>query len=193
MKQAQLVLASESPYRRELLDRLRVPYTACRHQCDERAVVVDSLDKHALTLAAAKADSIAAQYPGHYILGSDQLAELDGVVLNKPGSHDAACEQLARLAGRTHRLLTGVVLRSPSGEHQSHLSVHQMQMRPLCTEEIERYVRADCPLDCCGSYKIESLGISLFAEILGADWTAITGLPLIAVSTMLRNVGFATP
>lgn len=189
-----LVLASESPYRRVLLDRLALPYEAHAHQCDERAVAqADTLEAHAVALASHKATSLEARFPDAFIIGSDQIAELDGEVLHKPGSPDRAIAQLSRLAGKSHRLLTALALRAPDGQVATSIDIHQMHMRPLDQAEIERYVAADRPLDCCGSYKIESLGIGLFHRIDGEDFTAISGMSLIALSSMLRSAGFTIP
>ncbi len=189
-----LVLASESAYRRELLDRLRLPYLACAHQYDERAhPTSETLEKHALSLAQKKAESIAHLYPQATIIASDQISEQNGSVMHKPGTKARAIEQLTRLSGKSHRLLTAVVLRSPSGTITSALDVHRMHMRMLSTSEIHRYIDADSPLDCSGSYKIECLGISLFESIEGDDFTAITGLPLLSLSRLLREAGFSIP
>ncbi len=189
-----LILASKSSGRRTLLDRLAVPYQAIAHRCDERALASHSdLEAMALALAAAKAKSLEDEHPAAFIIGSDQIAELDGKVLGKPGSRANAIEQLSRLAGRTHQLLTALALRSPDGRIATSLDVHVMHMRPLHPTEIERYIDADSPLDCCGSYKIECLGISLFERIEGADFTAITGMPLIALTRLLRDDGFSIP
>ena len=188
------MLASESSYRRVLLDRLGVSYLATAHQCDERALApAPSLEDHAIALARAKADSLAGLYPAAHIIGSDQIAELDGEVLHKPGTETRAAEQLARMSGKTHRLLTAIALRSPDGTSEVALDVHQMRMRELDTSEIHRYVEADKPLDCCGSYKIESLGISLFESVQGDDFTSITGMPMIALCRLLRARGFSIP
>ncbi|MCP4449488.1 MAG: septum formation protein Maf [Myxococcales bacterium] len=189
-----LVLASESAYRRLLLDRLALPYSARTHHCDERALpAYPSLEERAIALATAKAQSLASAYPGSHILGSDQIAELDGDVLHKPGTEARAHQQLTTMSGKSHRLLTAIALISPSGETTVAIDVHRMQMRTLGEGEIRRYVAADQPLDCCGSYKIESLGVSLFERIEGDDFTAITGMPMIALCRLLRDAGFSLP
>jgi septum formation protein len=127
------------------------------------------------------------------VLGSDQLVDLDGKVLGKPGSLAAAKDQLARLSGRTHRLITAVVLVCPGGLVHRHVDVTTLSMRALGSEEIARYVALDRPTDCAGSYKIERLGISLFTRISCEDFTAIPGLPLMAVTGLLRREGFLIP
>lgn len=192
---ARLILASTSPYRRALLARLGVPFEACAPACDEEALKDPALAPQALAarLARAKALSVAERAPEAYVLGSDQVAEVDGQILGKPGSV-AACEaQLARLSGRVHRLVTAVCLACPGGALREHVDVTTLEVRALTREEIQRYVRADQPLDCAGSYKIEQQGIALFEQVRCADFTAITGLPLMAVSGLLRAEGFAVP
>lgn len=189
-----LILASESRYRKELLDRLGLPYQACAHLCDERKVPQhDDLELHAQALANAKAESLAENFPNSAILASDQIAEIEGEVLHKPGTLANARLQLEKLSGKTHRLITAVTLRLPGGQIENAKDIHQMTMRGLSPDEIQRYVEADMPLDCCGSYKIECLGISLFDSIQGSDFTAIVGLPLLSVSRLLRDAGFKLP
>lgn len=190
-----LVLASTSPYRRTLLARLGVPFQAHAPRCDEEALKEPALAPDALAcmLARAKAESIAEVLPEAYVIGCDQLVELDGEVLGKPSTRAAAIGQLERLAGRSHQLLTAFVLRTPDGRVREHLDRHVLTMRTLGREAIARYVDADLPLDCAGSYKIEERGIVLFERIVGDDFTAIPGLPLIALTRMLTAEGFAIP
>jgi septum formation protein len=196
MDQPALVLASTSPYRRDLLARLGLPFTVAAPACDEDAVKAEGLPVEALTarLARLKAASVAAPGPRSLIIGSDQAAEIDGEILGKPGTPEAAEAQLARLAGREHRLVTAVALRDPaSGEVSEALDVHRLTLRPLTAAEIRRYVARDRPLDCAGAYRIEGLGITLFASIAGADFTAIVGLPLLALTRLLRRHGVSLP
>lgn len=156
----------------------------------ERALLPCSLEDLARGLALAKARSLAPRCPDALILGADQLAELDGELLHKPGSEENARAQLQRLAGRTHRLVTAVTMLRAGDQHAETLvDVHHLTMRALTDEEIARYVQRDQPLDCAGSYKIEALGIALFERIDGADFTAIVGLPLVAVVTLLGRFG----
>jgi len=198
---AELILASTSRYRVELFGRLGVPFRAVAHGCDERVVErsvprapEEGYDERiALTLAMAKAESLAAAHPDALILGSDQVVSLDGKIFGKPGADVGARAQLARLAGREHRIVTAVSLRTPDGAHRSHVDVHRMRMRALTPEAIARYVARDEPLDCAGSYRIEALGIALFEAIEGADHTAIMGLPLAATVSLLTSVGLAIP
>jgi septum formation protein len=190
-----LVLGSTSPYRRELLTRLAVPFDAIAPDVDEESVQRSGIepDLVALRLAVAKTASVARHRSNAYVIGSDQVADLDGEILGKPGHEAGAVEQLGRLAGRTHRLVTALALRAPDGTIRTHVDVHRMTLRALNPAEIERYVSRDQPLDCCGAYKIEGLGISLFERIDGEDFTAITGLPLIALGRLLREAGFPVP
>jgi septum formation protein len=192
-----LLLASTSPYRGELLARLGLPFRTRAPACDEVAL------KRALpaglapvevarALARAKAESLRDLEPGVTLVGSDQLVALDDDVLGKPGTAEAAREQLARLAGRAHVLVTAVALAHPGGLVE-HVDVTRLVMRTLSSEQIDRYVRADAPLDCAGSYRLEARGIALFESIASADHTAIVGLPLIAVATMLGALGYPVP
>lgn len=190
-----LLLASTSPYRRELLGRLGVPFEAVAHRCDEDAVMTSGLsaEQVATRLARAKAESVADDHSDAWILGSDQVVEHEGEILGKPGSMDRARAQLRRLAGGPHRLITAVALRPPKGGVIEALSICAMTLRSLSDDEIRRYVEADSPLDCCGAYKVESRGIALFERIECDDFTSITGLPLMRVGEMLRAEGFQVP
>jgi len=186
-----LILASTSPYRRALLDRLGVPYRAVAPDCDERALAPTGAPAEtvARTLAKAKADSVAARYPEALVLGSDQVVEIDGDILGKPGTPGAAVAQLRRLAGRTHRIITAVTLVRPGGAHDTRLDVHAMHMRKLDEAALAAYVAREQPLDCAGAYKIESRGLLLFEAIEGSDHTAVIGLPLLAVVALLEDAG----
>jgi septum formation protein len=186
-----LIVATTSAYRLALLDRLRIPYRAVPHRIDERAAEPAGVppDAVALTLARAKADSLAREFPDDYILGSDQVVAIDDELLHKPGEADPALAQLRRLAGRTHQIVTAVALRYPDGRHDTHVDVHTMRMRALPESALRAYLAADQPFDCAGSYKIEGLGIALFEAAAGQDYTAIIGLPLTAVVTLLERAG----
>jgi len=194
MSAPSLVLASTSRYRGELLARLGVPFLAAAPDCDEDAYQARGLSPRELaeTLALAKAESLRAAYPEAAILGGDQLAAIDDAILGKPGTVAAACAQLARLAGRTHTLITAAALITPERVLR-HTDVTRLTMRALSTAQIERYVAADQPLDCAGSYKLERLGIALFSRIESADHTAIIGLPLLAITAMLDTIGIVIP
>lgn len=186
-----LVLASTSRYRSALLARLGVPFRAEAPDCDEEALKAEGMEPQALAeaLALAKAESLRARFPGAAILGGDQVAAIDGQVLGKPGSVEGAERQLGRLAGRTHALITAVAL--IAGEKVlRRTEVARLTMRSLTGAQITRYVAADEPVDCAGAYKLEQRGIALFSRIEAADHTGIVGLPLIAITGMLEEVGF---
>ena len=189
-----LILASTSPYRRALLERLRIPFVAESPKINEDACKSSGRSPRevAIDLAQAKASNLRAKYPHDAIIGGDQVATIDGQILDKPGSFEAAAEQLRRLSGRTHQLLTAVSVYHEEVLHDI-FDVTTLTMRALSDDEITRYLLADNPIDCAGSYKIESLGISLFESIESKDHTAIVGLPLIALAKVLRNLGFAIP
>lgn len=190
----QLILASTSRYRRELLARLGVQFECHAPRVDEDSLKDPALDPAELAqlLARTKARSLAEAFPDAAILGSDQVCACGGRIYSKPGNFERAAGQLAALAGRTHRLLTAVALAHPGGE-TTMLDTTSLQMRSLSSAEIERYLTADQPFDCAGSYAIERRGIALFERIESADQTAITGLPLLAVARLLREVGFEIP
>ncbi len=190
-----LILASTSRHRRALLDRLGVPYEAVAPHCDEDGVKAQGGAPESIVaeLARLKADSVAQLHPDAYVLGGDQLVDLDGELLGKPGTAAAAEAQLRRLSGRRHRLLTAVAVRSPDGRLREVLDVHRMTIRSLTDGEIRRYVERAAPLDCCGAYKIEGLGVALFDHVEGGDFTAIMGLPLMKVAGLLRDAGWEVP
>ena len=192
----QLILASTSKYRRELLERLRVPFDCVAPNVDERAIQAGLVDVEpeqiARELARAKAAEVAARFPNAVVIGSDQICVCQGKIFGKPGTAERACEQLGLLAGKSHRLITAVCIIS-GGDGELFGDVTELKMRSLTLGEIERYVAADQPLDCAGSYKLECLGISLFDSITSADHTAITGLPLSLVARTLRRLGWQVP
>lgn len=189
-----LILASTSPYRRMLLERLGVPFRSVSPSVDEDTCKALGLGPRSLAeaLARAKAEAVAQAFPDAIVIGSDQVAAIDGTPMGKPGSAEAAVAQLGAMAGRSHELITAVAV-AHRGEVVEHADVTTLRMRPLTTEEILRYVEADRPLDCAGSYKLESRGIALFEGIDSADHTAIVGLPLMALTTILRSRGLAIP
>jgi septum formation protein len=183
-----IILASTSPYRRELLGRLGLPFECRSPRVDEDEWKGKGLSPRELAekLAQAKAASLVAEYSDDIIIGSDQVCACEGRILGKPGTADAACEQLAFMAGRKQQLITAVAVFS-AGRWLRHTDVTTLKMRPLTADEIERYVAADQPLDCAGSFRLEKLGISLFDAIESDDHTAIIGLPLLALSKLLRK------
>lgn len=189
-----LVLASTSRYRRELLERLGLPFEAVAPTVDEEALKRDGEEARiaARRLAEAKARSIAATRPDAVVIGSDQMCVHRGRILGKPGTAERAVEQLAAMSGEVHELVTAVcVIAGPRTLHQLDVSV--LRMRRLDRDALRRYVEADEPLDCAGSYKLERRGIALFESVETADATAITGLPLVATRRMLAEFGLAWP
>jgi septum formation protein len=191
-----LVLASTSRYRRELLARLAPAFRAIAPAVDETPRPGEAPAALALRLAEAKARAVAAQCPGALVVGSDQVAELDGRALGKPGTPEAAKAQLAASSGRGVRFHTAVCLVDARREPWAcarELDATDVVFRTLDAGEIERYVAAERPLDCAGSFKAEGLGISLFERIDSRDPTALIGLPLIALARLLRAAGAALP
>lgn len=189
-----LVLASTSPYRRALLERLRLPFEAVAPGVDEDAVKQRGGDPRAVVeeLARQKAHAVQARRPDAIVIGSDQAGVLDGRVLDKPGTEANARAQLAALRGKRHQLVTAVAIAHPGGT-LGFTDVTTLSMRALSEAEIARYVAAERPLDCAGSYKIEALGVSLFDRVESDDHSAIVGLPLLRLSQELRALGMLVP
>ena len=187
-----IILASTSPYRRALMKRLGLRFEVLAPPFDEEAAkpALAHLDVEALSLelARGKARSVSALHPEAIVIGSDQIATLDGARLDKPGTHARACDQLRRLRGRGHRLVTALVV-SRGDEVLEAVDVHTLFMRDLSDAQIDEYVRRDAPLDCAGSYKIESLGVALLERVVGEDASAIEGLPLMRLVSMLEQLG----
>lgn len=189
-----LVLASTSRYRRELLERLGVPFRCQAPRVDEELWKADADDPRGLAeeLAKAKALSLRDEEPDATLIGCDQLVSFEGRIFGKPASIEGAVEQLSRLAGRSHELITALAVWH-DGRISRHTDVTTLRMRSLDRDEIERYVAADRPIDCAGGYRLEERGIALFESIDSEDHSAITGLPLIALTTILRRIGFVIP
>jgi len=187
-----LILASTSVYRRELLERLRLPFQTARPQVDEAPRAEESPQALAQRLARAKAHAIAAQSTGSWVIGSDQVADLDGQSLGKPGHRAAAIAQLRAMSGRPVQFHTAICV-SRDGRDLAALDTTRVTLRTLTLAEIERYVDAEQPFDCAGSFKCEGLGVVLFEAIETRDPTALIGLPLIATATLLRQAGFVLP
>ena len=188
-----LILASTSVYRRALLERLGLPFATARPEVDETPLAGERPDALAVRLARAKAEAVAAQADDAWTIGSDQVAELDGRPLGKPGTADRAVAQLQAMSGREVRFLTALCLAGPDGRRLAALDVTTVRFRALGDDEIARYVERERPLDCAGSFKCEGLGIALFDAIDNRDPTALVGLPLIATARLLREAGFAVP
>lgn len=185
-----LVLASTSQYRRELLSRLRLPFEVVAPGVDEAPLANERPAELARRLAAAKASAVAARQPSAVVIGSDQVADLDGESLGKPGDHEHATEQLRRMSGRTIVFQTAVTVAcEEQGFAQSALVPVTVRFRRLGVREIEHYLRAEQPYDCAGSAKVETLGIALLEAVESDDPTALIGLPLIKTCELLRAAG----
>jgi septum formation protein len=185
-----LILASTSRYRHELLSRLRLPFEVLAPEVDETARGGETPAALALRLAEAKARAVAARRPEAVVIGSDQVADLDGQALGKPGSHERAVQQLRRMRGRRVLFHTAVaVVRADIGFEKVSLCSVAVSFRQLDDAEIEHYLRTEQPYDCAGSAKCETLGIALLSAIESDDPTALVGLPLIRTSELLRQAG----
>jgi septum formation protein len=190
----QLVLASTSPFRRELLSRLAIPFEILAPDVDETRLPGEPPEELVQRLSEAKARAGAAQFPDALVIGSDQVAVVDGEVLGKPGDHERAVEQLRKLSGKTVVFLTGLCLyNAASGEAQTRLVPFRVRFRVLDDGRIERYLRHEQPYNCAGSFKSEALGITLFERMEGEDPTALIGLPLITLTTLLAQAGVVLP
>lgn len=183
-----LVLASTSPYRRMLLEKLGFPFECAAPDVDETPQPGES-PRHLVTrLAKEKAQSLAARYPAHLIIGSDQVCVLDGEITGKPHTEENACQQLLRARGSIVTFYTGLALyNSASGHLQTECEPFDVHFRHLSEQEITDYVRREHPLNCAGSFKSEGLGIALFDKLDGRDPNTLVGLPLIALCQMLRR------
>lgn len=185
-----LVLASTSPYRRELLGRLRIPFEVRAPEVDEAALPDEAPRDTALRLARMKAHAVAPACPGALVIGSDQVAALDGECLGKPGTHEHAVSQLKAMRGRCVTFHTALaLLNAATGRLQLAEVPTAVYFRVSSDDEIERYLAAERPYDCTGSAKIEGLGIALVERLASDDPSALMGLPLMALTTMLRNEG----
>ncbi len=188
--QRQLLLGSTSPYRRDLLARLRIPFEVAAPDVDETAYPNETPKQLACRLAMAKARAVAARFPSHVVIGSDQVADLDGLALGKPGDHARAVLQLQQMRGQTVVFQTAVaVVCRDSGFAQMDLAQVQVKFRDLSDAQIEAYLLAEMPYDCAGSAKSEGLGIALLERIDNDDPSALVGLPLIRTCRMLEAAG----
>lgn len=189
-----LVLASSSPHRHALLDRLGLAYRIDAPDIDESRLPDESPRDYVARLALAKAEAVRPRHPHALVIGSDQAAVRDGAVLGKPGNHARAAEQLAAASGRSVLFLTGLsVLDAASGRARTEVVPFTVHFRPLSAETIERYLRAERPYGCAGSFMSEGLGISLFERLEGDDPTALIGLPLITLVSLLAAEGVHIP
>lgn len=188
--QRQLVLGSTSPYRRQLLERLRIPFIVAAPDVDETPLTSETPQAMACRLALAKAKAVAARFPAGIVIGSDQVADLHGDALGKPGDHARAVAQLQRMRGQTVIFQTAVAVAClDTGFLQMDLAQVRVKFRDLSDTDIEAYLQAETPYDCAGSAKSEGLGIVLLESIDNDDPTALVGLPLIRTCQMLQAAG----
>jgi septum formation protein len=190
---APIVLASTSPYRRELLQRLRLPFEVQAPRVDEVALEGEAPRATALRLALAKAAAVAADRPGAIIIGSDQVADVGGRALSKPGTHEAALAQLTRMQGREVVFHTAVAVIDQHGGQQVDEVPTHVRFRLLTGAQLDAYLRAEQSYDCAGAAKIEALGITLVDSVRSDDPTALIGLPLIRLTSMLAACGVLLP
>lgn len=189
-----LVLASSSPYRRELLSRLRLPFIWSAPDIDESRQPDEQAEALVRRLAHAKATALRSSHDNHLIIGSDQVAVLDQQILGKPHEFERAREQLMAASGRTVTFLTGIaLLNSANGTCEVDCIPFSVHFRALSEAQIVRYLHAELPYDCAGSFKAEGLGVSLFRSTEGTDATSLVGLPLIRLVEMLNAAGAEIP
>ncbi len=192
--QRPLVLASTSPYRAELLGRLGVSFEQVAPECDETPLPEESPSDLVSRLSLDKAASLAARYPDAVIIGSDQVADLNGDILGKPHTAENAVNQLQKMSDRTVVFRTGYCVMCPSsGQQFSGISDTKASFRPLTLDEVQRYVERDKPLDCAGAFRSEALGIGLLQSMQSDDPASIVGLPLIRIAEALRQFGISVP
>jgi len=185
-----LVLASTSPFRQALLGKLGLPFTTAAPQVDETPRADEDAETLVTRLAVAKAQALAARYPDSWIIGSDQVCMLDGVITGKPHTFERACAQLRQASGSAITFYTGLALFHPRSQRLMQCcEPFVVHFRDLSEAEIHGYIEKEQPLQCAGSFKSEGLGICLFDRLEGRDPNTLVGLPLIALSGMLRTVG----
>ena len=186
-----LILGSSSRYRRELLERLRIPFEVATPDIDETPLAGEAPEATALRLSLAKAQAISARHPGALVIGSDQVATLDGAQIGKPGTHENALAQLKMMRGRTITFHSALcLLDGRTGQHQLADVQTLATFRALEDAELEAYLLLEHPYDVAGSAKSEGLGIPLLSQVESDDPTALVGLPLIALTGMLRAAGY---
>lgn len=185
-----LILASTSPYRRDLLARLRIPFETCVPEVDETPLPGEAPGALALRLAVAKAQAVSVRHPDAWVIGSDQVADLHGRPIGKPGNHARATAQLREMRGQAVVFHTAVALACAAQSWlRSDVACVTVRMRDLSDMDIEHYLLAERPYDCAGSAKSEGLGIALLSAIESDDPTALIGLPLIRTCNLLRDAG----
>jgi septum formation protein len=194
MTQRPLILASTSPYRRSLLERLGVAFEVAGPRVDESPLAGETPRDRAARLSLTKARAVAERHREAVVIGSDQVAALGAHVLDKPGDEVTCRAQLAALSGNSAQFFTGcAVVGVEASLSVEHLDVTTVKFRSLSAAEIERYVARERPLDCAGGFKVEALGIALFERIENVDPTALIGLPLVWLAGALRRAGYTLP
>lgn len=191
MAHCPILLASSSRYRKELLERLGLPFSCASPDINEAPEPGETANQVALRLAEHKSLALSHRFPGYWIIGSDQVACLpDGSLLGKPGNHQQAVEQLRKSSSQIVSFHTGLALLDvDTGQMQKHCELFSVKFRDLTDDEIESYLRKEQPYDCAGSFRAEGVGITLFDQMEGRDPNSLIGLPLIALSNMLRQWG----
>ncbi len=190
MPQKRILLASTSAYRRAILEKTALEFSCAAPDIDETPLFQESAEDLVRRLSVQKAQALAANYPGHLIIGSDQVCVIDAKILGKPHTFERACDQLTQASGKQVRFYTGLtLLDSDSGNAQTLCETFDVYFRPLTRDEIMGYVQLEQPYDCAGSFKCEGLGISLFEKLDGRDPNTLIGLPLIALLALLREHG----
>lgn len=185
-----LLLASSSPYRQQLLKRLRIPFDTDSPNVDESMHANETPEAYVKRLAISKAQALRTDWSEHWIIGSDQCCVIDEKIVGKPHTIEKAVKQLQSCSGQKVTFYTGLCLAAPDGSLQALVEPFTVHFRELTLVEIERYVALEQPLDCAGSFKVEGLGISLFSSLNGRDPNSLMGLPLIALLEMFRQAGF---
>lgn len=183
-----LILASTSPYRRALLERLQLPFEVVRPEVPEDHRPGEPPLERARRLSLAKAKAVADRHPAAVVIGSDQVAALGDRILDKPGDAATCREQLAALSGNTAHFFTGCAVGT-----EVHVDTTSVVFRKLAAQEIARYVEVERPFDCAGGFKVEALGIALFERVESSDPTALIGLPMVWLAAALRTAGFRVP
>ncbi|WP_111976440.1 Maf family protein [Algibacillus agarilyticus] len=185
-----IILASTSPYRKQILEKLTIPFNTAKPYVDETALANENAHDLVYRLAEAKAQAIAIKNPGSLVIGSDQVAVIDNTILGKPGDYDNAVKQLSQLSGKTVRFLTGLSMQwLDEDKIKTCVVPFDVTFRQLMPEEISAYLNKEKPYNCAGSFKSEALGITLFESLRGDDPNTLMGLPLIEVTKIMKNFG----
>ena len=194
MSKQPLVLASSSSFRKELLERLHLPFTTDSPDIDESQLIGESPETYVKRLSLEKAQTVATRHKDSLIIASDQCSVLNGNIHGKPGNHESAIQQLLESSGKRVSFLTGLcVLDAKTGNYELDLIPYHVQFRTLTVDEVDRYLLIEKPYNCAGSFKSEGLGVTLFESMEGPDPSALIGLPLIRLCDMLRTFGRKLP